>query len=552
MGRTANGFRVGVLAGCLAWAGLAGAQALNMPPLKPLPPKKTLTVAASASLSAAAAVTPAAASVPGTWQLLTNQPPVLDAFDCGVGNPVLLTDGTVLVADDGCADWWKLTPDSSGSYVNGTWTQIASTPAGYTPLYHATAVLPDGRMIVEGGEYNLLLPTRTNLGAIYDPRRDEWTSVNPPAGWTKIGDATSTVLADGTFMLGNCCTPEAALFNPEDLSWTPTGAGKYDTNNEEGWTLLPNGKVLTVDAYVPTHGFPYIPTGMNSEIYDPESGTWASAGSTVVQLWDSWLLCGERSQEPKFGPSFELGPAVLRPDGTVFYTGSNTCGAGFPGATAIYNSRRGTWRAGPNFPGDLNVSDGPAALEPNGRVLVMASPGFGAVGSQFFEWDGEDLEQITPAPGAAGDASFYGVFLVLPTGQILMTDFFNVSVYNPTGHYDSDWAPRIASAPSSVRPHGSYEISGYGFNGLSQGGAYGDDHQTATNFPLVRITNLASGHVFYSRTHGFSSMGVATRGLVSARFDVPKGQETGPSELVVVTNGIPSEPVSVLVRSGDD
>jgi hypothetical protein len=104
MGRTANGFRVGVLAGCLAWAGLAGAQALNMPRLKPLPPKKTLTVTASAALAAAAA--PAAASVAGTWQLLTNQPPVLDPVDCGVGAPVLLTDGTVIVSDEGCTDWW--------------------------------------------------------------------------------------------------------------------------------------------------------------------------------------------------------------------------------------------------------------------------------------------------------------------------------------------------------------------------------------------------------------------------------------------------------------
>jgi hypothetical protein len=133
-----------------------------------------------------------------------------------------------------------------------------------------------------------------------------------------------------------------------------------------------------------------------------------------------------------------------------------------------------------------------------------------------------------------------------------MTDFFNVSVYNPTGHYDHDWAPRIASAPSTVRPHGSYEISGYGFNGLSQGAAYGDDHQTATNFPLVRITNLASGHVFYSRTHAFSSMAVASRALVSARFDVPEGQESGASQLVVVTNGIPSQPVSVFVTNEDD
>ena len=64
-------------------------------------------------------------------------------------------------------------------------------------------------------------------------------------------------------MLANCCTVQAALFNPKTLKWTPTGKGKFDTNNEEGWTLLPNTKVLTVDAYVPLN-IPYDPTGTNS------------------------------------------------------------------------------------------------------------------------------------------------------------------------------------------------------------------------------------------------------------------------------------------------
>ena len=126
----------------LGWAGIAGAQ--SFPRLKPLPPKKDATVLKE---------TPALA--PGSpWQMLPNQPPVLDYVDCGPGNPILLTDGTVMLADNGCQDWWKLTPDEFGSYVNGTWTQLASLPDGYSPLYHASAVLPDGRVIIEGGEYN--------------------------------------------------------------------------------------------------------------------------------------------------------------------------------------------------------------------------------------------------------------------------------------------------------------------------------------------------------------------------------------------------------------
>jgi hypothetical protein len=176
------------------------------------------------------------------WTPLVNQP----AF--AASNPLLLTDGTV-IAHNACAtDWWRLTPDNHGSYVNGTWSQIASLPAGYGPLYFSSAVLPDGRVIIEGGEYNFCNAVWTNLGAIYDPTADSWASVNPPAGWTTIGDAQSVVLANGTYMQANCCTAQTALLDARKLTWAPTGTCKADVNDEEGWTLLPNGDVLTVDA----------------------------------------------------------------------------------------------------------------------------------------------------------------------------------------------------------------------------------------------------------------------------------------------------------------
>jgi hypothetical protein len=68
------------------------------------------------------------------------------------------------------------------------------------------------------------------------------------------------------------------------------------------------------------------------------------------------------------------------------------------------------------------------------------------------------------------------------------------------------------------------------------------------NYPLVRITN-ATGHVFYPATHGHSTMGVATGAkIVSTKFDVPSGIETGASKLVVIANGIPSASVEVTVK----
>jgi hypothetical protein len=507
---------------------LTAIAAAQLPSPKPLPPQKSSTSAAALSAASAAA---------SPWQLLKTQPPLLDYTDCGPGSPLLLTDGTVMLADNGCQDWWKLTPDENGSYVNGTWTQLASLPPNYSPLYHGSAVLPDGRVIIEGGEYNFLQAKWTNLGAIYDPVRNTWTMVDPPAGWSTIGDAQGIVLANGTYMQANCCTTQSALFDPRSLTWTPTGANKFDHFDEEGWTLLPNGKVLTADAYV---GVTYTPGGTNSEIYDPASGSWSSAGSTVVQLWDSGHGCGGQRHA-----SFEVGPAMLRPDGTVFYTGANSCAAGH---TAVYDSKTGTWTAGPDFPGLLDIADGPAALEPNGKVLMMASPLVFNLPATFLEWDGASLTQAPPAPNAENDSSFYGNFLVLPTGQILFTDFFYVSVYNPAGTYDPAWAPAIASAPATVNAGGSYVISGFRFNGVSQGAAYGDDDQSATNYPIVRITNNRTGHVFYCRTHDHSSMAVASPNLVSTHFDVPGKLEHGASQLVVVANGIPSAPVAVFVN----
>jgi hypothetical protein len=43
-----------------------------------------------------------------------------------------------------------------------------SLPSDYSPLYHSSAVLPHGRVIIEGGEYQFFVPIWTNLGAIYD------------------------------------------------------------------------------------------------------------------------------------------------------------------------------------------------------------------------------------------------------------------------------------------------------------------------------------------------------------------------------------------------
>ena len=102
-----------------------------------------------------------------------------------------------------------------------------------------------------GSKYNDGM-VQTNQGALYDPVVDTWTPVPPPTGnqWSMIGDAR-TALADGEFMMGGHATTQQALFHPGTLSWTIVDSGKVDIDSEEGWTLLQNGDVLTVDCNNP-------------------------------------------------------------------------------------------------------------------------------------------------------------------------------------------------------------------------------------------------------------------------------------------------------------
>ena len=447
---------------------------------------------------------------------------------------MLMTDGTVIAQGGGETDWWKLTPDNTGSYKNGTWKQIASLPSGYSPYAMAEAVLADGRLVISGGEYNFGNFAFTNLGAIYDPVKDKWTSIGHPKGWCCIGDAPSIVLADGRFVVGfKFKGDKMAALDPSTLKWSALNS--LDKNGiiaEEGWVLLPDSTFLTID--VRAHP--------KSERYYPKSGKWASEGDTAnVDLRGPQNCCGNCiPYGPKnkcYDPPGETGAAVRRPDGTVFATGSTPDGQN-TAHTAIWtppsSGRRGTWTAGPDFPNGDQSFDAPVSILPNGNVLVE-----GSNGGQLYEFDGKNLNVEHNLFG-------YGTLMPLPSGEVLVGGY---ALYKSTGTYNSDWAPTISSSPSSVTRGQTYKVAGTQFNGLNQGAAFGDEFDTHTNYPLVRITNNSTAHVFYCRTHDHSSMGVATGSkTITTKFDVPAGMETGASMLEVVANGIPSTAVAVTVN----
>ncbi|MEO9169688.1 MAG: hypothetical protein ABI282_04690 [Candidatus Baltobacteraceae bacterium] len=457
---------------------------------------------------------------------LAHQPPI------GMQLAFLMTDGSVLAQSNQSNTWYKYVPDALGKYSDGTWSQVATLPAGYAPSAFSSSMLTDGRLAIIGGEYNAggkYALQLTNRGAIYDPKANTWTPLGHPTGWTYIGDSPASILPDGRFFLGQKLTQSGATLDPKTLTWTHVKtAGKADFNSEEGFALLPDGTILTAD----------VKNAPNSERYNPSSGQWTSAGSTIVDLHSPTNVRGCLKYGPKqsdcYYPPGEIGPLMLRPDGTVFATGSgsgpNGSGAGH---TAIFHVASGSWTAGPDFPNGDNAGDSFSVLLPSGNVLV-----FGVSGS-LYEFDGTKF--TTHGFGK-------GTPLLLPTGQVLMIGS-NVSLYTGAGQPQASWAPHVTSAPTAVTRGTTYGISGTQFNGLSQAVAFGDEFENATNYPLVRITNKASGHVYYAKTHDHSSMGVATgSAIVSTHFDVPAGMETGASTLEVVANGIASSTVSITVH----
>lgn len=455
----------------------------------------------------------------GTWTALTN-------FGGG-GTMMLLSDGSVMIQGGGISSSWsRLTPNSSGSYVNGTFSSLASM--SLSRLYFASNVLPDGRVFVYGGEYSNGSQNWTNTGEIYNPVNNTWTNVpsNPFIG--SFGDDPSAMLPDGTVMCGYLSGPQTYIYNPTTNSWSQ-GATKLlgDRSDEETWVKLADGSILSYDIFASQHAQKYIPSLQQ----------WVDAGTLPAALQDGLS---------------ELGPALLLPDGRAFFVGAS-------GHTALYTpganvTDPGSWAAGPDIPGGLGAVDAPGAMLPNGDVIFAASPsGTYNAPTTLFEYDPStnSLTTLSTPSGLTsalnGDPGYVTRMLVLPTGQVLFsTSGSQLWAFTPNGSPQAAWAPTISSITNSGS---TYTLTGTQLNGLSEGASYGDDAEMSSNYPIVRL--VSGSQVYYARTFNWSSTGVATGSTPeTVNFTVPGSVPNGTYSLYVVANGIASAAYSFSYNSG--
>lgn len=465
----------------------------------------------------------------GTWTMLRDTAP-----DINTGVMLLLSDGSVIckAADDfGYGYIWnKLTPDSTGSYVNGTWSTIA--PMQDDRLYFSSQVLRSGKVYVAGGEYG----SGVNKAELYDPVADVWSAIPVLDLGDSMADANSQLLPDGR-VLQNIVNSNQTDYGTKNLIYDPVsnsfsyGPSCLGDADESAWVTLPDNSILFVDIY-----------SQRTDRYHPALGRWKRDAPAPVMLYDSYI--------------YETGPSVQLPDGTVLFLGANS-------NTAIYipsgDTTYGAWIRGPQIPGGNGIADGPAASMADGRVLCAASPVPNGTDpdsifhspTYFYEFD-YLIDSFTQVAAPAGGpfvqttppslpvSAYSCQMLNLPDGSILFSTLYydQYYVYTP-GH-----PPVEAGKPfvSSISPRGcEFMATGLLFNGISQGAAYGDDWQMSTNYPIIRLQS--GNRVYYVRTHDWNHTGVQLTGNDTTYFAIPAVVPPGDYSLYLSANGISSDPV---------
>jgi len=469
----------------------------------------------------------------GTWTALTNLAPHEN-----MGVMLLLTNGTVMCHDTVGGTYGKgwdlLTPDATGSYVNGTWTTLASM--NNDRLFFSSQVLPSGKVYVAGGEYG---PGGTG-GELYDPVANTWTACGPIPGSWNIYDGNSQLLYNGNVLegpqIGSASSFNILQWSPSTLNYTTEGNAPLN-HDEAEWVKLPDSTVLYVGRLT-----------TSSCRFQPKTNTWLNDGTVPVSIFDP---IGQES-----------GCGTMLPNGKAIFFGATQHNAIY---TPSGNSTTvGTWAAASDFPtigGSLvGQTDASGAMMVNGRELLAVCP-VGEAGHEFrtptyfleYDYTTNTFTQVTSiipfwgADSLAGVGAFVTQMLDLPDGNVLVS----ISQIGPFAAQYYIYTPGSAAIPqgkpviNSILPDGcpSYKITGKLFNGISEGASYGDDWQMSTNWPLVRLTN--GTNVYYAKTTNWNRIGaVQTDSLEdTAVFTPPATLPAGTYSLVVVVNGFASSPV---------
>ena len=274
----------------------------------------------------------------------------------------LLADGRVLVTGGS-----TVSAAAAQGYVNNasaeiydpvanTWT--ATAPMSVARSHHTATRLPDGKVLVVGGENALYLVEAS--AEVYDPVANTWTATRLPP-LSPRSQHTATLLSSGLVLIAGgfdivngVLTPlaTAELYDPVlhttsstdthgVTTVTITGGVDFTATTSMAFTHYGHSATRLGDGRVVIVGG----TTTQTELYDPATATWTTQGATAA--------------------THTSHGAVLLADGRLLVTG----GTQFAQPTAeLFDPATGLWTAAAHM---LVIRSNPTAtLMPDGSVMV--------------------------------------------------------------------------------------------------------------------------------------------------------------------------------------
>ena len=154
------------------------------------------------------------------------------------------------------------------------WSMTA--PVGARRLGHIATLLPDGRVLVAGGQDDN--GTMLKSTEIYDPTQDRWISAAPMAA-ARFG-LVASLMPDGDVLVAgglgeepnalNLALTSAEIYDPRTNLWVSI-ASMAEFHAPDTATALQNGTVLVVGAI----------GASRPELYDPAGDRWLVTGPTM-------------------------------------------------------------------------------------------------------------------------------------------------------------------------------------------------------------------------------------------------------------------------------
>lgn len=271
--------------------------------------------------------------------------------------------------------------------ATGNWAATGSM--GTARFSHTMTLLPNGKVLVAGGSTCDSCHTALNTAELYDPASGTWSYTSPLAA-VRIGH-TATLLSNGKVLVAGggssnnaaLIQPGAELYDPQTGTWASAGNMPSGAHFSHAAAALADGRVAIAGGVTSS-----LSMTAAIDIYDPAANSWSPAASMST---------------PRI--SFTLN---LLPNGTLLAVGGDN--GTILSSVEVFSPATGTWS--PAAPLGFKRAYHTSARLTDGTILVVG----GADGAGGFPGAAESYDPAT------GRWSTVGTLPVLNNAETLLTD----------------------------------------------------------------------------------------------------------------------------------